>query len=82
MRTPTVSVTILTDFEVPSTRHCATAAHAFGLGDNALINLSCDRYIVRFVNGAQAIGRRRVYEAGKYRLGDYYSVTDIQRMPS
>lgn len=70
----TVSITIWTDFEVPSTRRCATAAHAFGLGDNALINLSCDRYVVRFENSAQAIGRRRLYEGGEYRLGDYYAV--------
>ena len=72
MPTSTVSVTIWTDFEVPSTRRCATAEHAFSLGDNALINLSCDRYVVRFDNGAQAIGRRRVYERGAYRPGDYY----------
>jgi hypothetical protein len=68
-----VTITIWTDFEVPSTRQCATAGHAFDLGDNALRNLGCDRYTVSFVNGAAAVARRRVWRDGAYALGDYYT---------
>lgn len=74
-----VTITIWTDFEVPSTRRCATAGHAFALGDDALLNLGCDRYVVAFESGASSIMRRRVYDKGAWRLGEYtdYRSTEL-----
>lgn len=65
-----VTLTVWTDFEVPSTSRFATAAEAFDCGDNALLRLSCDRYVLRFDNGYGALYRRREYSNGAYTLGN------------
>lgn len=66
----TCTLTIWTDFEVPSTKRFATAADAFDCGDDALLNLGCNRYVLRFDNNPHgSLIRRREYRDGGYQLG-------------
>ena len=60
-------LTIWTDFEVSNTKRYKYTCDAIIAGDDALLNLGCDRYSLELDNGSERIMRRRVYRpSGHY----------------
>jgi hypothetical protein len=70
-------LTIWTDFEVPSTSNHQFTCDAIAKGDNALLNLGCDRYRLEMSDGSGPIVRRRKWVAALLKTGNPYTIVTL-----